>query len=390
MLKQKTFLFKTIIASSIAISQWGYAGLTFGDKESTAGQVDIGGAIRGKYVYDDYSDPTTSKFSFSDAILRIDYESNKIIGHLDYRAYEYYGHLGDASWLTDAWVGYKIDDKNKVIAGLNPVPFGIDRFWGKTFYLGMGNAMGLEDVHNLGLKYQHKTESNQLDLAFYPTDGGNFQGHSKDSRRYSINMVNADDYVVNGTNTKEKNMLVARYVHQFKYDDLNYKLGASAWYSDIENKNTHATGSRKVWSIFTDMNYENWSMNLLLGHQKIDNKDDLYPDHITLGGFDASFNSATEGDFFSTEVSYLFPQKFEYINSIRPYINYSGYINKKGDSADSFRIIPGLSFMLKDITIQAEYLIGKHDPYLGDANGLANGSNDKWNKKANVSIAYYF
>lgn len=390
MIKQKVLLVKTLLTCSIAMTQLCYAGLSFGDKQSTTGQLDIGGALRGKYVYDDYSTPSSSKVSFGDAILRIDYESKNIIGHLDYRAYEYYGHLGDASWLTDAWVGYKFDDKNKVIAGLNPVPFGLDRFWGKTFYLGIANAMGLEDVHNLGVNYQLKTETQQLDLAYYPTDGGNFQGHSKDAKRFSVNMVNADDYVENGTHTKEKNMFVARYVHQLKYDDLNYKLGASAWYSEIENKNSHNTGSRQVWSVFTDMNYENWNMNLLLGHQKIDHKDSLYPEHITLGGFDSSFNSATQGDFFSTELSYLFTQKFEYINSIRPYINFSGYTNKNGNGSDSLRIIPGLSFNFKDITVQAEYLIGKHDPYLGDPNGLAQGSNNQWNKKVHVSVAYYF
>jgi len=81
MLKSKTFLSKTLIATSIAFSQFSFAGLVYGDKQTAAGQIDIGGAIRGKYVYDDYSNPTTSKFSFGDAILRIDYESDKFIGH---------------------------------------------------------------------------------------------------------------------------------------------------------------------------------------------------------------------------------------------------------------------------------------------------------------------
>ncbi|WEI19067.1 hypothetical protein PY247_02825 [Acinetobacter proteolyticus] len=169
---------------------------------------------------------------------------------------------------------------------------------GKYLFLGIANVMGLEDVHNIGINYQFRTDKNQLSLAFYPIDGGNFRGHSKDARRFSINTVNADDYVENGTNTEEKNMMIARYAYSSSYADLNYQLGTSIWYSDIENKNYSRTGSRQVWSIFADFNYQNWNSKLLFGHQDINNKDRLSPDHISLGGFDYSYNSATQGDFF--------------------------------------------------------------------------------------------
>lgn len=100
----------------------------------------------------------------------------KWIGRLDYRVYEYYGHLGDANWLTDAWLGYKINDNSKIIAGLNPVPFGLGRFWGNTYYLGIANSAGWEDVHNLGVKYDFNDGINEAQLAFYPTDGGTYRG----------------------------------------------------------------------------------------------------------------------------------------------------------------------------------------------------------------------
>jgi len=392
MKKQLNLIFKgSLLSCSILITQFSNANLVFGDVNASSGQLKVGGAIRGKYVYDSYSNPTTSKVTFSDAILWLDYDSPNIIGHLDYRVYEYYGHLGDASWLTDAWVGYKFDHQNKIIAGLNPVPFGLGRYWGNTFYLGIGNALGLEDVHNLGVNYQYKTDKNQLDLAYYPTDGGNYQGHSKDSRRFSINMVNADDYVVFGTNTREKNMFVARYSHDFEYNEqTKYSIGASVWHSEIDNRRYNTTGSREVWSAFTNINHNNINAKLLFGHQNIKNKDQLHPEHITLGGFDGSFNSAAKGDFYSTEISYLFPKNFKGITSIRPYLNYSGYFNKNDDAPASTRIIPGVAFNFKGLTFQTEYLIGKHDPYLGDSNGLAKGDVNKWNKKLYLSMAYYF
>ena len=391
MLKIKLTPIKALLFTcSLIINQTIYSGMKIGEPTSSLGQLNVGGAIRGKYVYDHDANPSSSKFSFSDVILALNYESATLIGGLDYRLYEYYGHIGDANWLTDAWLGYKINPNHKIIAGLNPVPFGLDRYWGNTFFLGIANVMGLEDIHNIGINYQFKTDKNQLSLAFYPIDGGNFRGHSKDARRFSINMVNADDYVENGTNTQEKNMIIARYAYSSNYADLNYQLGTSVWYSDIENKNYSSTGSRQVWSIFADFNYQSWNSKLLFGHQDIDHKDRLSPDHISLGGFDYSYNSATQGDFFSTEFSYLFPYSFEYVQSIRPYLNISGYINKKNSSTDSYRVIPGVAFKFKDLTIQAEHLIGKYDPYLGDQNGLAQGTNNNWNQKTYISLAYYF
>ncbi|MEX7539474.1 hypothetical protein AB0862_000085, partial [Acinetobacter baumannii] len=98
-----------------------------------------------------------------------------------------------------------INDNSKIIAGLNPVPFGLGRFWGNTYYLGIANSAGWEDVHNLGVKYDFNDGINEAQLAFYPTDGGTYRGKSKDSSRFSINPVNADDSVPQGTNTKEKN-----------------------------------------------------------------------------------------------------------------------------------------------------------------------------------------
>ncbi|MFT4021471.1 MAG: hypothetical protein QM666_08155, partial [Acinetobacter sp.] len=245
----------------------GQAAITFGDENTETGQLKISGAVRAKYVYDYEANPSTSKLSFNDAILWLDYNSPKWIGHLDYRVYEYYGNIGDASWLTDAWVGYKFDSQQKIIAGLNTVPFGLSRFWGNTFYLGIGNAAGLEDVHNLGIKYEFNNGSNEAQIAYYPTDGGNYQGNSKDARRYSINAVNADDSVSEGTNTKEKNSFVLRGAHTFKNingnENFNSQIGASAWYSTIENRRSGRDGNRQVYSIFTNTNYKQWNLQLL-------------------------------------------------------------------------------------------------------------------------------
>jgi len=328
-LKQYSLVFISFFLSNTYI----HAALHFGDPNTDIGELTVKGAIRGKYTYDFDTTPSKSKLAFGDAILWLDYTSSNWLGRLDYRVYEYYGHIGDASWLTDAWLGYKIDQNSKIIAGLNPVPFGLGRFWGNTFYLGIANAAGWEDVHNLGIKYDFNNGTNEFQIAYYPTDGGNFQGRSKDSKRFSINFVNADDYVKDGTNTREKNSIVIRGAHTFKNvagnEKFNTQLGASAWFSEVDNKRSDRKGDRQVYSIFTNTHYNQWNFQVLAGYQDIDNADNQFKDHITIGGFDGSFNSATKGQIYSAEVSYLFPSNIGPFMQIKPYLNYSAYIKDK-------------------------------------------------------------
>ncbi len=193
--------------------------------------------------------------------------------------------------------------------------------------------------------------------------------------------------VPQGTNTQEKNSIVVRGAHTFKnvlgQENFSTQLGASAWYSTIENKRSGEDGDRQVYSVFSNTNYNQWNLQLLAGYQDIDNADTEYKDHLTLGGFDYSFNSATKGQIYSAELSYLFSQQFGPITSIRPYLNYSSYQKEQDGFKDSTRFIPGIAFNYQKLTVQAELLMGKHDPYLGDSEGLAaGGTNDKWNKKS--------
>lgn len=85
---------------------------------------------------------------------------------MEYRCYQF-DKLCDFSTLVDAYIGYNINDNQFVQAGLQPVPFGPDRFWESNYYGGVITQIGLEDVHNLGLKYQGKFDTGtQVELAY--------------------------------------------------------------------------------------------------------------------------------------------------------------------------------------------------------------------------------
>ena len=380
--------------SLLAFSAYTHAAIELGDASSPQGQLGIGGAIRAKYQYKDFTgDSNDSKLEFADAKLVMDYTSPHWLARIDYRCYQNQ-QLCDLSTLVDAWVGYKIDEQQQMIAGVNTIPFGMAQYWGNTYYEGLMYTVGLEDTHNLGIKYQYQSPQNELQLGFYPSDAGNYTGDSVDSSRFHANMVKADD-LSSGTNTQEKNMLIGRVAHTFgpanRKDGLKTQLGASYLYSSVENKRTRLDGTRQAWTLFADSFWQRWNLKLAGGQQYLRNKDNLFGNYTTFGAFDFPYNIANRGDFYSAEINYNWPASYGKLTDIKPYLNYATYHKKATGFQDSTRIISGLMFNYDSWGIQAEYILSKNDPMVGGTlDSLAQGDGKGWNRLLYISLGYYF
>src|SRR5690606_12453326 len=163
--------------------------------------------------------------------------------------------------------------------------------WDSSFYAGINNTMGLQDALDLGVNYHFEMPTaTKVDLAYFATDGGNYHGTSKDSARYTANVVTSSDPLK--TNLHEKNRWMARVDQDLQFsgtDDLKLSVGGSYWYSDIENKKTSADGNRNTWAVFNRINYKNLNVVLTGGKQSISNKDILNPASSTFGSFDSEY-----------------------------------------------------------------------------------------------------
>ena len=355
------------------------------------GKLEIGGAVRTKYQYQDFAQIDKSKLEFADSKLVINYSSPTWLAYADYRCYRT-EELCDLSMLVDAWVGYQFDPQQQLSIGMMPVPFGPGQYWGSTYYEGTAYNLGLEDTHNPGIKYQYKTPNNELSLGFYPQDGGNYIGQSNDASRFSANLAQGDD-LANGTNIEEKNMLIGRVSHQFKQSaQLNHTVGASYWHSTLENQQNSQSGDRNAWNVFGSSNWKQWNTTLVAGQHRLDNQDMQLPDISTFGVFDYSYNLANDYDFYSAELSYSFAKPYGKFSNIKPYLNYSVMDKQAKGFATSQRLISGIGFNYGPMGIFAEYMIGKNDAMVGgDANSYAQGSADaNWKKLLYISIGYYF
>lgn len=390
-MQYRTFKCSLTFLAFWSFAQAGYsADLSIGDAKSVEGELKLSGFLRAKYEDKSWS-KNDQKLTFDAAKINIDYQSSLMFGHIEYRCYQY-DKLCDFSALVDGYLGYKINETDKVTVGLQNMPFGPGRFWESNNYGGIVTQVGLEDVHNVGINYRTNLFSNtDVDLGFFPIDGGHYHGKSVDSARYSSNFVKPDPNSEIQTYLKEENMWIARVNHKFKFDDpaFSASLGGSYWFSDIKNKTNHDTGSHKAWALFSQLGYQDFQVTLTGGHHKIDNKDPLNPNVSVAGSFDYYNYLANEGHFYTADISYTFKDVGK-IGKITPYAMYSAY-DKTGSYKTSTRNIIGVSVDHKNLGFTAEYIIGKNDLLIGgDEYSLVQGNDNKTQHLLKMTAAYFF
>ncbi|NBA93601.1 hypothetical protein [Pseudomonas sp. R5(2019)] len=359
--------------------------------------LDIGGAIRARVDYD--PDQDLEKISFDTFFLTATYTSSSWIGATKYRFYgdaypfKHTNKIGAISFPEYAWVGYRFNESQQVQAGLNKIPFGLQPYFGSTFFETLGNVIGLEDIQDLGIKYiQHSGDWN-LQAGYYlrPIDQG--QGTSRGGRTYSTSVAKADSYVENGSNNQERDIVVARLARNFKLGDWQSEIGVSALTSTLENRDTHDSGRRNAQAVHYLGKNGPWGVQLQAARQDMQPRNPGSDQLVTFGSYDATFNVAAKGNLYVADLSYDIAGKYGWFSGIKLYGNYSAFDKSEQGFDDSERFIVGTSFSLLDLWIAVEWLHGKNDPYIGGSSftqSLGAGGSDQWENQLYANIGYYF
>lgn len=370
----------------------GYAGISFGEANSEKGKLTVAGYVRGNYQLKHYGeDADDQKLRFDAAQLKLDYERGDLFGHVEYRCYQY-ERLCDFSTMIDAYVGYRLNQTDQLVVGMQPIPFGAGRFWGNSLYGSINTTAGLEDVHNVGVNYHAELPTaTKFDVGYFAIDGGHYSGqYTPDSGRYTSNYVHSDDPTQ--TDLQEKNMWIARVSQDIALgiDGLGTQVGASYWRSDIDNNSTDQTGRREAWAVFGKVNYGNLGVTLTGGKNDVSNKDLVQPEASLMGSYDSEYQVANKASYYTVDAGYSFKNVGK-IGHITPYLMHSRYDKDMDAAKDSIRNIIGVTIDYKQLSLVAEYIMGKNDPFIGGtASSLAQGDDNKWNKLLNLTLFYYF
>lgn len=366
------------------------ADLTLGDAQTDLGALTLSGFLRAKYQDKSWSE-NDHKLTFDAARINLDYKSPKLFGHVEYRCYQF-NKLCDFSTLVDGYVGYNINNKHLLQAGLQAVPFGPSRFWESNYYGGVITQIGLEDVHNVGLKYQGKFDTGtKLELAYFTGDGGSYSGpYSEDASRYTTNFVKPEDS--SQTYLAETDMFIVRVQQELSGlpEGISSGVGGSYWSSDIDNKTLGTTGDRQAWALFGNLHYNNLAVTATLGKNEVDNTDSITPQASLMGSFDDNFMVANQGMFYTLDLAYSFKNVGKF-SEIEPHFMYSNYAKSESGYKDSTRNIVGVTAYYNNLMFVADYIMGKNDFLIGGpSDSYAQGSADKSEQMLNLQVSYLF
>ncbi|MCO7569006.1 hypothetical protein NJH78_03380 [Pseudomonas chlororaphis] len=360
--------------------------------------LDLGGAVRARWDYDPDRDIQT--FNFDTAILSAKYSSDTWIGAAKYRfygrayPYRYTDKVGDIAFAESAWIGYRFNPEQLVQVGLNQIPFGLQPYFGSTFFETLGNVVGLEDIEQIGAKYIQQHGDWNLQAGYYLRPAWQGKGTSN-GRTYSSVVSSADSYVADGSDNRERNTLVLRVARAAQLGDWASEVGVSGLTSTLKNNDTHNDGRRNALAVHYRGKNGPWGVQLQAARQQMSPRNPGTDELVTLGGYDGTFNVASRGNLYIADLSYDVDGKylFDQVSGVKLYANYSAFDKSASAYKTSQRMILGSSFSLSKLWIATEWLFGKNDPYIGGssyAQSLGAGGSNQWENQVYVNIGYYF
>ncbi|WP_298525637.1 hypothetical protein [uncultured Christiangramia sp.] len=301
--------------------------------------------------------------------------------------YRLYSRSFGGGFLKQGWLGYRFNEKEEIQVGLAQVPFGIQQYNSHNWFFNLTYYFGLEDDHDMGVKYVHIDDKFEYNLAFFKNaEELRFGGTSEVSPdRYSYDVV--------GRN-KEVNQFNGKLIYKFG-DFIKNRLGTSVQYGGLYNLDTEKTGTHYGLALHYEMFYKNW--NVKLQAMNIDHDPENLPGEsreiIKMGAYGFPYEVASDFNIYTIALSKSIPVELGPISNIQFYNDF-GYQDKKVDSfEDSFMNVTGMLITSGPVYTYVDYAAGYNQSWLGGnfVDDFSTGNPDaKWEARFNINIGYYF
>ncbi|PHR95050.1 MAG: hypothetical protein COA80_11495, partial [Leeuwenhoekiella sp.] len=240
----KNYLY-ALVCSLIFGTQWAYA------QQEEKPKLELGGALRFNYVYSSWKEEQKTKGGeFGYDMFRINARASfkNVFLNAEYRLYsEAFG----GGFLKQGWLGYRFSEKDELHAGLVYVPFGIKQYNSNNWFFNITYYAGLEDDHDMGIKYLHTGDRWEYAIAFFKNaEELNFGGDVENSSsRYSYDVV--------GRN-KETNQFNVKLLRKLG-NTGNNQLGFSAQYGQLYNIDTDRNGDHYALALHHELDWRDWN-----------------------------------------------------------------------------------------------------------------------------------
>ncbi len=371
--------------------------------------IRIGGALRANHAYGDYSGRRGENIGdsgFGLLRLNVDLDYGNVIGRAEYRYYD------DYAMMHTAWLGYRSDDYGTLKAGIVRVPFGPGPYGvSNSWFFDQHYYVGLADDMDLGVRWTKPFGDLTVDLAYYLEDEGHWDGSSRDSARYSYDPVkwnsgatsegDVTDFGENGFEEKHQFNLRLLYSTESIGD-----MGMSFQYGKLEGTNVddsgadhlavsaHAVTPLRDFTLFSQVSYYRYDIT--------DNTPWGTGDLIPMGAFNFAWPVASEAWVPAVSLRYngINTSNISWLDNVTPYIEWSSILKDRGDFNNSSLWVFGALWYWAKLYIYTDFAVtdgnffagGKGDDYTSiyGVNDFGASGNDRWHKRFNVNVGYYF
>ena len=373
-------------------------------EDGAGGTLKIGGAIRANYAWGDYGPKTggPSRAEGDDGNMSLDlfrvnadYENDDFIGKVEYRFYDGY-HM-----LHTGWLGYDFDDGGQVQVGVNRVPFGPGAYGvSQSWFFDQHYYVGLADDMDLGVKYTRPLGDWTFDVAYYYSDEGQWAGDSRQSARYSYDVVNES-----GNGYEERNQFNLRGIYGIDDAIIPTDVGFSLQYGELESKGSQDDGDHYAASLHMVNKWNNFTLASQVTKFKFDI--DAYTPKtattattptdklIQFGAFDFPSLVATEGWIPAISLSYYHATPgIQWLDYVIPYVEYSSIIKDESNFNDSDLTTLGAAWGSGGWYIYTEVAYSTGHEFVGGettfGDRLGANADDDGQYRYNINFGYYF
>lgn len=395
-----------------------YTPLLFAQSSDDDSSLHVGGAVRYNVLLESYEsdiDGTSGQFTFDTWRINVLYDNPDGIGlNFEYRFYPTFG----THFIKQGWLEYNFSETLQAQLGVTQVPFGNLQYNSNNWWFSLPYYVGLEDDHDMGLKFTKTTNNWQWDFAYFfqsepegPSFGGESSFGTGGAGRYSY------DVIPGGSATLvEKNQFNVRGAYQLD----NGEVGASLQYGQLYSGNPAAdnfdeTNGRYAAAVHADLNYGNFNVKPQFLYYNMDAVDDLDREISTvfMGAYGSPYEVSTEAWIATLGLSYSYDVDFGPVTNLTFYNDFSYMENTVGEGTtfratgdpitleDNFEStvqnITGFLVSAGPVFTYFDIAQGINQPWLTDDFGVGVGpghedlgGETEYNIRFNINIGFYF
>lgn len=350
-------------------------------------ELELGGALRFNYNLSSWKDGQKKRGGdFGYDMFRVNAKAayKGIFLDAEYRLYsEGFG----GGFLKQGWLGYKFNELDQIHIGLTQVPFGIQQYNSHNWFFNLTYYVGMEDDHDMGVKYMHTGEKFEYQLAFFKNaEELRFGNNTETSpNRYS--------YDITGRN-KEINQFNGKFIYKFG-DETAQRLGFSAEYGKLYNLDTEELGDHSALAVHYELNKGKWNAKaqFITASNNPENAEGEPRDVVIMAAYGAPYQVAAHYNMYSLAISRNVPVEWGPISNLQFYNDF-GYMQKKTQGfEDSYMNVSGILVSAGNVYTYIDYAAGYNHSWLGGnfVDDFSSGNLDaKWEARFNINIGYYF